>query len=158
MLCPGSVTECINAAFLKWNRFDLYHITNDDVIYETPGWDDKFKAPFKSGKSGIVYGNDLFQGENLCTFPVISADIAKTLGWLQLPTLDRYCGDVVWRFIGKHCGCLKYLPDVILRHNWNGQPDIAINTADMKKFADWLMVAHRDVQKVEDVIKDRKIC
>lgn len=140
----GSVTEAINAVFKQCPDYDFYHITNDDVEYQTPLWDLKLA---KKGK--ITYGNDLFQGENLCAFPMIDGDIVRALGWLQLPTLNRYCGDVVWKFIGERLDILEYVPDVTIKHLWEGQDD-SVNIQDMGKFAEWLPFAFRDIVKIKE--------
>jgi hypothetical protein len=143
-----TVTEAINYSFEKNPDYDFYHITNDDVSYLTPLWD---MALANKGK--ISYGNDLLQGENLCTFPMIDGDIVRALGWLQLPTLNRYCGDLVWRTIGKSLKILDYKGSVFIKHHWNEeQVDNDIHKKDMKKFAEWLSISYRDIEKVKAVL------
>jgi len=108
---PITPTECFNKVLLDNSNYDFYHLTNDDVIYKTKGWDDLL-----SRKGKICYGNDTIQGDALCTFPMIDGDIVRCLGWLQLPTLKKYCGDVVWMELGRRLNCLKYVPDVEIEH------------------------------------------
>ena len=142
------VTEAINYSFESNPDYDFYMILNDDIVFETPLWDIQLAVPRM-----ISYGNDGLQGENLCTFPMIDGDIVRALGWLQLPTLNRYCGDVVWRTIGKSLNILNYSPDVSIRHNWDeSQVDQDIHEKDMEKFAKWLAVSHRDINKVKAVL------
>jgi len=83
----GNITEIFNKAFQDNPDFDYYHMSNDDCVYKTHDWDLKLAR-----KGKITYGNDLFQSENLCTFPMIDGDIVRALGWLQMPTLERYDG------------------------------------------------------------------
>lgn len=146
---PGNITEIINKAFRDNPDYDYYHLSNDDVQYKTPNWD-----ILLANKGKISYGNDLFQGESLCTFPMIDGDIVRALGWLQLPTLERYAGDVVFKFIGQQLGILNYVEDVVIEHKWEGCSDVAMNTRDMGAFARWLPVSHLDVNKVRGVIDD----
>lgn len=141
-----SITKIFNETFEKYSDYDFYHLMNDDCIYETPLWDIKLA---KKGK--ICYGDDLLQGENLPTFPMIDGDIARALGWLQMPTLERYCGDVVLGFIGKQLNILEYHPEVTIRHNWEGA-DANINTEDMRRFAEWLPWSFKDINRVKEIL------
>lgn len=144
------VTDSINQIFHENPNYDFYHITNDDVEYKTPLWDLKLAQ-----KGKISYGNDGFQGSNLCTFPMIDGNIVRALGWLQLPTLDRYAGDVVWKFIGESCKCLQYVPEVEITHLWEGCADVKQNTKDMSAFAQWLPWAFKDMQRVKAVLNEK---
>lgn len=146
----GTVTEAINNAFNNAPEYNFYFIGNDDIEFRTPLWDLKLAQ-----KGKITYGNDLFQGENLCTFPMIDGDIARALGWLQLPTLNRYCGDVVWKFIGQQLNILEYDSEVIIEHKWEGCSHPEENKEDMKKFAEWLPGSFKDINKIRSVLNGR---
>ena len=104
-----SITKIFNETFNSNPDFDFYFMCNDDIIFHTPLWDISL-----ANKGKISHGRDGIQNENLCIFPMIDGDIIRALGWLQLPTLNRYAGDVVWRQIGKECGILNYCKDVII--------------------------------------------
>ena len=146
-----TITELINSCLKIYSNIKYYHITNDDVIYKTLGWDNKLVRVLEDYGSGISYGDDLLQGKNLCTFPMITADLPEKLGWLQMPKLNRYCGDVVWKFIGENCDCLYYVPGVIIQHKWQGA-DATINKEDMAKFAEWLQRSHIECDEVREVV------
>lgn len=141
---PKTVTEHINDIFKAFPQYDFYHITNDDVLYKTPNWDFKVMDLMRNG--GIGYCNDLFQGKNLPTFPIISRDIAEAVGWLQQPTLNRLCGDTIWGEIGNGAKCLHYFDGIVIEHrHWlNGKrendfPDYKkVYDMDRMKFANWL--------------------
>ncbi len=143
----GSITKLLNKMFEKYPDFDFYHIANDDCIYHTPLWDTTLA---KKGK--ITYGDDLLQRENLCTFPMIDGDIVRAVGWIQMPTLERYCGDVVWKFMANRLNILEYHPEVIIQHLWDGA-DAKVNNKDMEAFAEWLGVCEKDISKVKDAIR-----
>lgn len=144
-----TVTNIFNKNFKKYPDFDYYHMTNDDVIYQTKDWD--IILANKIINPGISYGNDSIKEGLKCQFPMISGDIVRVLGWIQMPTLNRYCGDVVWRFIGKECNCIHHCPEVIIDHQWEGA-DSVINIQDMGQFAQWLPWAFKDIQKVMRVV------
>jgi hypothetical protein len=66
--------------------------------------------------TGIVYGNDLYQGEALPTAPAMTADIVRTLGFMAPPTLRHLYCDNFWLDLGKAAECLRYLPNVVIEH------------------------------------------
>lgn len=146
---PGNITDIFNRTFSAHPDYNFYMMLNDDILFKTENWDIKL-----ANKGKISYGNDLLQGENLCTFPMIDGDIVRSLGWLQMPTLNRYCGDCVWKFIGKQLNILSYHPDVIIEHLWEGA-DATINTQDMQAFANWLPFSFRDVKKIREALNER---
>lgn len=143
----GTITNIINETFNKYPDFDFYHVTNDDVIYEMPLWDMSLanKNKISHGKDAIPSG---FDGQ----FFMIDGDIVRTLGWLQMPTLNRYCGDMVWRFIGKQLNILEYKENVIIKHNWEGCEDIETHKNDMSKFAEWLQGSHIEINKIREIM------
>jgi len=106
-----STTKMINMVFKIYPDYHYYSITNDDVVYETEGWD---KALMNKGK--ISYGNDMCQGENMPTISVIDGDICRALDWLQMPTLTHLYGDCVWKVIGQSLKILDYHKDIITNH------------------------------------------
>lgn len=111
-----TTTQIYNKAILDFQNYDAYHMTNDDFIYHTEGWDVMMTDLLKAKGPGLVYGNDLVQRQNLCTAPMVSAQIVRALGWLQLPTLTHLCGDLVWMEIGRRTKRIWYLPDVEIEH------------------------------------------
>ena len=89
----------------------------DDHLPVTKGWDTLMLAALDDmGGTGIVYGDDIGQGVNLPTAPVISSDIPKALGWLFLPTCRHLFCDNVWLDLGREADCLRYLPGVVIEH------------------------------------------
>ncbi len=149
-----TVTEVFNDSFQKYPDFDYFFMANDDIEFKTKDWDIILANAII--KPGISYGNDMLQGKNLCTFPMISGDIVRKLGWLQLPSLNRYAGDVVWKFIAHQARCLHYVPEVIIEHHWEGA-DQEINEHDMAAFAQWLPWSFKDVKKVIEVCNGKTL-
>lgn len=86
----------------------------DDHWPRTMGWDRTLMEA--TGPTGISYGDDLAMGPNLCTAPVLTADIPEALGWMCLPGLNHYCVDNVWKDLGTGADCLNYRGEVIVEH------------------------------------------
>ena len=143
----GSITKLLNEAFEKHNDYDFYIPLNDDILFQTPLWDTTLAK-----KHTISYGDDGLQHENLPTFPMIDGDFVRALGWLQMPTLHRYAGDCVWKFIGENTGTLRYVPEVKITHNWDGCAEPMTNTLDMEKFSEWLPRSHDDINKIKEIL------
>ena len=90
---------------------------SDDHMPRTPGWDRLLlEAIERMGGTGVSYGNDLLQGEILCTAAVVSSDIVSALGWMAEPSMRHYRIDNVWKELGEGAGCLAYLPGVVVEH------------------------------------------
>lgn len=93
----------------------------DDHRPATAGWDGTYLAALHEMGTGIVYGDDLIQGENLPTQMAMSADIVAALGYLAPPSLvHMYCDDF-WKDLGEGAGCLAYLPEVVVQHHHPSQ-------------------------------------
>lgn len=116
---PAGHVGAINAGAeraLRWQRPYAIGKLDDDHRPRTRGWDSALLDALRAAGSGIAYGNDLLQGQNLPTAPVITADIIKTLGWMAPPTLRHLYCDNFWRDLGEQAGCLHYLPSVVVEH------------------------------------------
>ena len=88
----------------------------DDHRPRTKGWDTAYLEALKDLGSGIVYGDDLFQREQLPTQMAMTTDIVRTLGWMTPPGLRHMYLDNFWRDLGAAAGCLRYLPRVVVEH------------------------------------------
>lgn len=90
---------------------------DDDHWPVTIGWDVQYLNALDAlGGTGVVYGNDLFQGERLPTVPGISTNIVRELGWYAPPQLQHWHCDDFWRELGQRSGRLLYLQDTIIEH------------------------------------------
>ena len=166
-----NITKIFNAiAFDEQNYlYDYFMLSNDDFVFKTPEWDRILIEEIEKHGKGIAYGNDLFQKDNHPTTPVISTEIIKALGWLQMPTLTHLFGDTVWATIGVNAKCLYYRDDVIIEHKHpvaqKAEVDSVFtytNSEDMYKkdqeaYNQWIIEkAGLDIAKVKLVCKDNK--
>jgi hypothetical protein len=116
---PGGHVGAINAATLRaledFRPFAVAKL-DDDHRPRTRGWDARYLEALRELGTGIVYGNDLLQGERLPTAPAMTADIVRALGFMAPPTLRHLYCDNFWRDLGEAADCLRYLPDVVVEH------------------------------------------
>ncbi|MEU8264473.1 hypothetical protein AB0C02_28105 [Micromonospora sp. NPDC048999] len=88
----------------------------DDHLPRTPGWAKRYVDELRQLGSGIVYGDDGYQGERLPTQWAMTADIVQALGrMVPAPVEHLYCDNAVLD-LGRAAACIRYLPDVLIEH------------------------------------------
>jgi hypothetical protein len=88
----------------------------DDHLPRTHGWAKAMLAALYDMGTGVVYGDDLLQGERLCTSWAMTSDIVRALGrMVPAPVEHMYCDNSVMD-LGRLAGCLRFLPDVVIEH------------------------------------------
>jgi hypothetical protein len=78
-------------------------------------WDARIRECL-SGGAGIVYGNDLLQGEAMATAVAMTSDIVDTLGYMAPPAMVHLCVDLAWVDWGRGMGRITYLDDMVIEH------------------------------------------
>jgi hypothetical protein len=78
-------------------------------------WDARIRECL-SGGPGIVYGNDLLQGEKMATAVAMTSDIVTTLDYMAPPQLVHLCLDLVWIDWGRGMQRITYLDDMVIEH------------------------------------------
>jgi hypothetical protein len=78
-------------------------------------WDARIRECL-SGGPGIVYGNDLLQGEKMATAVAMTSDIVTTLDYMAPPQLVHLCLDLAWVQWGRGMGRITYLDDMVIEH------------------------------------------
>lgn len=118
-----------NRVFRERSAYAYYSCTNDDFVYQTPHWDQILmrEIEVKFGGLGWAYGDDLYQGAKLPTTSVVSGDICRALGWVQMPWLNRCFGDDAVLALGNAMGRISYVASVVIEHR---HPSIGKNAQD----------------------------
>lgn len=88
----------------------------DDHLPRTQGWDKLICETLDELGTGIVYGNDLFQGQQLPTAVFLTSNIVSTLGYMCPPGLRHMYLDNTWLAWGRGISRLRYLPQVVIEH------------------------------------------
>lgn len=104
------------AFFLKTAFPYAVGFMGDDHRPRTKGWDRSYLETLREMGTGLVYGNDLLQGERIPTQVAMTADIPRALGHIAPTRLTHLFVDNYWRDLGKGANCIRYLPDVIVEH------------------------------------------
>lgn len=112
----GGILNYIGYAYAHETPLPVLGFMGDDHLPRTVGWDLAVLGTLQELGSGIVYGNDLLQGERLPTAAFMTSDIIRTLGWMVPPGLVHLYIDDAWRELGAAMGRLRYLPDVVIEH------------------------------------------
>lgn len=161
----GDLVKATNTVSLMIAKSDPYAIIGnlgDDHRPRTEGWD-RMVVETLTDKPGIVYGDDLLQGEKLPTAPFISASIVNALGWYALPTCRHMFIDDAWKYIGDNSGAIHYLKDMVIEHVHPGAGKAemdegyeradASTQADREAFYDWFVArAPIDAKTVRDLL------
>ena len=148
------------AANLYADKYRHFAFLGDDHRPRTKNWDVHFINKLDELGTGLVYGDDLLQGENLATAVAMTGNIVKELGGMVPQDMIHLYLDNFWMTLGKDLNALAYLPDVILEHlhpvagkaEWDDQyrevnaPEVY--SADKKALDDYLASdAYRELLK-----------
>ena len=104
------------AANLMKDKYRHFAFLGDDHRPRTKNWDVEFINKLDELGTGLVYGNDLLQGENLATAVAMTGNIVKELGGMVPQNMIHLYLDNFWMTLGKDLNALAYLPEVILEH------------------------------------------
>lgn len=119
-----SMVEALNKAALHYARGGFFKndppfavgFMGDDHRPRTKGWDKAYIDALRELGTGLVYGNDLLQGERIPTQVAMTADIVRTLGYMAPPKLGHMYVDNAWLALGRALDRITYLPGVIIEH------------------------------------------
>ena len=115
-----NVAQIHNWLVNQYPDYDYYMPINDDVTFETVGWDKALVEAIekKGGGWGIAYPDDTTENwkHNLPTFGMISGNIVRTIGHLYPVELKMFYGDNFLLDIGRAIGKLFYCDKVVVKH------------------------------------------
>lgn len=101
--------------FAKFPLYDYFVFMGDDHLPRTQNWDQAFIQALGIN-TGIAYGDDLLQGENLPTAFAMSRDLVVELQGMTFPGCIHLFFDNFVKQLGIDLNYLKYLPNVIIEH------------------------------------------
>lgn len=93
----------------------------DDCIFQSDGWEAQVLQQLEKDK-GMVYCNDLLQGERLPNNIFMHKNIVKTLGFFAPFVLQHYFIDNYWRELGVVTNKIYYFSNLYIEHmHWSNQ-------------------------------------
>lgn len=139
----------------------------DDHLPRTKGWDQEYRNELDKLGYGIVYGNDLVQGENIPTQMAMTSDIIGALGYAVPQGFVHLFIDNYFLELGRALGKITYLPDVVVEHLHpcvgNAQEDKTYKEAnspenwsnDQKRFHEYMENELAiDVERIREKLND----
>jgi hypothetical protein len=123
IVVPRQTMGAYNSICLKNATGEITIAVNDDVVVRTQGWDDKVRALDARYPDGIYlgYGNDLFKGEKVCTFPIMSRETCQALAEpypeiYKGAFIDVHLMDIFRRLEKRGYPRMVYAEDIIFEH------------------------------------------
>jgi glycosyltransferase involved in cell wall biosynthesis len=112
-----------NAACLEQASGSIIVLANDDVVIQSPGWDERIRAVDRDYPDGIylAYPNDLLKRRRVATFPVLSRRACEVLGepyprQYRGALIDYHLLDVFKRLEKSGLDRIRYMDDVVFEH------------------------------------------
>lgn len=116
----GTMVYALNAAARFVTNFaqapKAIGFMGDDHRPRTLGWDVGYLQALKNPYIGMVYGDDLLQGERLPTQIAMRTELVSLIGFMAPPLLRHMYVDNFWKDLGTALSCIRYLPDVVIEH------------------------------------------
>lgn len=96
----------------------------DDMVFVSEAWDTRFIEELNAADGHvIVYGDDDYVQHGKLPVHLVTGRplVRATRRPFMAPEFRADMIDTVWRVVGEKCGLLRYLEDVHIRHEHNGQ-------------------------------------
>jgi hypothetical protein len=112
-----------NTACLQRSKGSIIVLINDDMVVRTTHWDDLVRELDNrfEDKVYLGYGNDLFKGARLCTFPILSRRTCAVLGEpfpiaYKGAFIDYHLLDIFKRIAHAGYARICYLENLVFEH------------------------------------------
>jgi hypothetical protein len=88
----------------------------DDHLPQTIGWAQRYLTVLSELGTGMVYGDDGYQGKKLSTEWAITADVVRALGRMVPADVEHmYCDNSIMEMFAA-AGALRHLPEIRIEH------------------------------------------
>jgi hypothetical protein len=97
-------------------RYWAVGFAGDDHLPQTIGWAKRYLTVLHELGSGMVYGDDGYQGAKLSTEWAITSDVVHALGrMVPAPVEHMYCDNAMMDLFGQ-AGAMRHLPEIRIEH------------------------------------------
>lgn len=97
-------------------QYRVLGFAGDDHLPRTIGWAGRYLAALDELGTGMVYGDDGYQGAKLSTEWAMTSDIVRELGRMVPADVEHMYSDVSLLELLQAAGCARYLPEVRIEH------------------------------------------
>jgi hypothetical protein len=106
----------VATALAEEGRYFALGFAGDDHLPQTINWAKTYLAQLHELGTGMVYGDDGYQGVKLSTEWAVTSDAVKALGrMVPAPVEHMYCDNAMMDLF-KEAGALRHLPQVRIEH------------------------------------------
>jgi len=132
-------------------RWEYFIFLGDDHRPRTFHWDKVWRKNLDELGAGLVYGDDLFQREQLPTAIGMTRSIVEELGGMIPEGFAHLYLDNFWLRLGQDLNAIRYLPKTVIEHlhpiagkgEWDaGYQEVnsaEINSADAQAFRNYII-------------------
>lgn len=132
IVVPRQTMGAYNSTCLQHATGEITIAVNDDIIIRTKAWDEKVRALDARYPDGIYlgYANDLFKGEKVCTFPILSRETCEALAepypkLYKGAFIDVHLQDIFRRLERRGYPRMAYAEDIVFEHvHYRINPDV----------------------------------
>lgn len=97
-------------------RYWALGFAGDDHLPQTIGWAARYLAVLRELGTGMVYGDDGYQGQKLSTEWAMTSDVVRVLGrMVPAPVEHMFCDNAVLELFTE-AGAVRHLPEIRIEH------------------------------------------
>ena len=106
----------VAVAVAESRKYLAVGFAGDDHLPQTIDWAKTYLTALKEMGTGLVYGDDGYQGRNLCTEWAITSDVVRALGRMVPAPVEHMYSDVSILDLMDGAGAARHLPQVRIEH------------------------------------------
>jgi len=113
----GMTVPALMNVLARGSRGDIVMAASDDIVFRTPGWDEKVRHAFKMfpDRMLVAYTND-GRDRDKCEHFFVSRAWMQAVGWFMWPGFSHFCADEMVERVGRKAGRTLFLRDVVTEH------------------------------------------
>jgi hypothetical protein len=102
--------------YAQTRQYFALGFAGDDHIPQTINWAKRYLTVLRELSTGMVYGDDGYQGKKLSTEWAVTSDVVHALGrMVPAPVEHMYCDNAMMDLFGA-AGALRHLPEIRIEH------------------------------------------
>lgn len=152
---PQGRGGAVNHLCEKFQRYRMYLVVSDDIVFVRDGWESQAKAAMDSfgDDIGLVHLESEI-AETYANWCVVSRRWIDTLGWFNYPECRWFCQDTIIQALATALDRIRFIRPQVLRHDILHTPDVLDRLRHDQDAFLWYMAGHfgRDLAKLREAI------